>query len=567
MVIASGGTTITDLTDSKSLSVFLSSNIPKTQIFDPNSSSYAPDWSITNLVIAPVVYVNSTLIELSNNSLTVSYGRKEGIGVESGLVDGESVSGKVLTVSANKLSSIESGLLTYIAHISYYDADMQRTVESSAQIEFTLIRSGQDSSGGSSVSFKIYTTTADTFLNGKGNAIIETQAYYGAEPITDATFNWQKLVGGIWVDYSPAQTGSSLTVDASEVIGLQVIRCTMVYDGVSYSDTITLTDKTDNYQAEIVSTSGTVFKGGIGTSCLYCNVYQNAIRVDGLKSTVFSKNAPSNAAEGDYYYKIESGSITVTLMRYTNGTWVVASGDNAHTFTYNWYRRDQDGNPLDNGAVFATGKVIYITGDYVDVKTVFVCEVLDTVERAATMITIVDTTDIVIGTEKPSNPFDGMMFYNEMLNIMYQYSATLGDWQIMSNYNQTQTDIGDLQTATTENDAYKTLIANERNVTALIDLIAIKDYLIDTVKKTIATDSVGTLMNDPAQESGSAVRVGTNGVEMLNDGQVSATLGALKATLPQGLVVGDTTHGSTIRLGNFIFEYQLSSGNLTLRKA
>ena len=36
---------------------------------------------------------------------------------------------------------------------------------------------------------------------------------------------------------------------------------------------------------------------------------------------------------------------------------------------------DKDGNPLDNGSAFATGKVIYVDGDDVDVKTVFVCEV------------------------------------------------------------------------------------------------------------------------------------------------------------------------------------------------
>ena len=28
-----------------------------------------------------------------------------------------------------------------------------------------------------------------------------------------------------------------------------------------------------------------------------------------------------------------------------------------------WYRRDKDGIPMDSGAVFATGKVIYVDGD------------------------------------------------------------------------------------------------------------------------------------------------------------------------------------------------------------
>ena len=43
--------------------------------------------------------------------------------------------------------------------------------------------------------------------------------------------------------------------------------------------------------------------------------------------------------------------------------------------TYTWYRLDKDGNALDGGAAFATGKVIYVDGDDVDQQTTFTCEV------------------------------------------------------------------------------------------------------------------------------------------------------------------------------------------------
>ena len=64
-------------------------------------------------------------------------------------------------------------------------------------------------------------------------------------------------------------------------------------------------------------------------------------------------------------------------MRYSGSAWVDVTADPTymHTKTYTWYRRDKDGNPLDAGAAFATGKVIYIDGDDVENKTVFVCEV------------------------------------------------------------------------------------------------------------------------------------------------------------------------------------------------
>ena len=64
-------------------------------------------------------------------------------------------------------------------------------------------------------------------------------------------------------------------------------------------------------------------------------------------------------------------------MRYSGSAWedVTSNASYKHEKTYTWYRRDKDGNPLDSGDAFASGKVIYVDGDDVDVKTVFVCEV------------------------------------------------------------------------------------------------------------------------------------------------------------------------------------------------
>ena len=63
-------------------------------------------------------------------------------------------------------------------------------------------------------------------------------------------------------------------------------------------------------------------------------------------------------------------------MRYSGSQWVDVTDETVykHEKAYTWYRRDKDGNPLDDGAAFATGKVIFVDGDDVDGKTVFVCE-------------------------------------------------------------------------------------------------------------------------------------------------------------------------------------------------
>lgn len=82
----------------------LGSNQPRTQIFDTNTGSYAPDWSGTagRLAITPVVYANQTAISLADAALSITWKRKEGSSNETALTANEAVSGNVLTVSANQ---------------------------------------------------------------------------------------------------------------------------------------------------------------------------------------------------------------------------------------------------------------------------------------------------------------------------------------------------------------------------------------------------------------------------------------------------------------------------------
>ena len=609
-IIATGSKTIIDLSDGKSLSCYLGANQPRTQIHDVNGNTYNPNWTTTagKLVITPVIYANQTAVALSNAALTITWKRKEGSGSETALTTGETVSGNILTVNQNKLSSITSGLLTYIAYVAYADPDTGLTINATADISFALISTGEnaksawisgeqvfkyDSAGtvapsqitltanlqnvtmgkwqykNSSGTWTDYPTTADNanitgttlivkpthaiwvgqtatlrittsdasigdttsiykvqdgspggagtdasvvfltnenitfaatkdgkvaavtktcnvvaytgatkvtptvgtptgapsgmtvtvgsaadneiplsiaitanatlggsgqlngvvnipvtapvettlqiqwskvntgatgaavyvltvyapggtvFTNGLANntdeLTIKAQYYYGTTDYTantKAQFLWEKYVSGSWVTVQAEATGNSgntLTVHAADVVGSATYRCRARYNSGSVYcyDTITIIDKTDNYQADIDSTAGDVFKNTVGQTCLICRLWQNGAEVDPLKSTTYSATAPSSPAEGDFYYKIASNSPSTALMRYNGSAWVDVTSDTdyKHEKSYTWYRRDKDGNPMDSGAAFATGKVIYVDGDDVTVKTVFVCEV------------------------------------------------------------------------------------------------------------------------------------------------------------------------------------------------
>ena len=616
-IIATGSKTIIDLSDGKSLSAYLGSNQPRTQIHDVNANTYQPNWTTTagKLVITPVVYANQTAIALTNAALSITWKRREGSGSEANLASGETVSGNVLTVTQNKLSSVSSGLLTYIAYVTYTDPDTGLPINATADITFALVSTGENaksawisgeqvfkydkdgnvspaqitltanlqnvtmgkwqyknSSGtwtdypttsdnasitaatlvvkpthaifvGSTASLRVTTSdsgigdttsiykvqdgatgaTGGTGAAGKNASVVfltnenitfagnssgvvtavtktcNVVAYTGTTKVTptlgtisgaptgmtvtagsasgneipltiaiaansnlggsghlegtisipvtapvsttlqlrwskvntgatgsaayvltvyapggtvftngtanggtsmtlnaqffqgstdrttssSSLYLWQKYESGSWTTFKAEASGSSgstCTVNASDVVGTATFRCRVRYGSSSttyFYDTITIIDKTDNYQADIDSTAGDVFKNTVGSTCLICRLWQNGREVDALKSTTYATAAPSSPATGDFYYQITTSAPTTKLMRYSGSAWedVTANTSYKHAKTYTWYRRDKNGNPMDSGAAFATGKVIYVDGDDVDSKTVFVCEV------------------------------------------------------------------------------------------------------------------------------------------------------------------------------------------------
>ena len=554
-IIATGSKTIIDLSDGKSLSVYLGSNQPRTQILDVNTNAYAPDWTTTagKLVITPVIYANQTAIALTNTALAITWKRKEGSSSESALTTGESVSGNILTVNTNKLSSITSGLLTYIAYVTYTDPDNGMAINATADITFAMVKNGQNaksawisgeqvfkytaagavspaqitlsanlqnvsmgkwqyknssgtwtdypttsdnasitgttlivkpthgifvgeaatlrittsdsnigdttsiykvsdgaagatggtgaaavvafltnenitfaanssgqvaattvtcnvvaykgtskvtptvgtisgaptgmtvtkgsatsneipititisanatfggsgqqqgklsvpitspvnttltinwskvntgatgSAGQNAVVFSIVAPEGTVFSNGEGSLTLEAKGYNGASIIqSGVTYAWSRYTSGEWQTIAGG-TSKTLTVEGSTVQSMASFKCQMTYNNKAYEDYVTLIDKTDNYQVEIISSGGDVFKNTVGTTQLLCVVYQNGQMVD------------------------EDGT----------------------QFTYLWGRFGANGEMLDDG-YFATGKIIEVNGDHVDGKTTFICEV------------------------------------------------------------------------------------------------------------------------------------------------------------------------------------------------
>lgn len=245
-VLTSSQQTFVDITDQRKLSAYITSNLPKSQVYDPDTDSYAPNWQTDKLTLTPVVFLDQTGVTLGSTGLTISWKRKDGSGTETSVSssNNETVSTTgILTVAKNTLSSANSGMLTYICYISYYDAETKNTVNISSDITYTLVRNASNA--------HLVSVDSDTYVfkyDKNANLVGTAQATLTAQAQGVSISAWKyKNSSGAWVNYPTTSdnttiTGSTLIVKPTHsvfVSDVAQIRVTTndadVYDTVSIS--------------------------------------------------------------------------------------------------------------------------------------------------------------------------------------------------------------------------------------------------------------------------------------------------------------------------------------------
>lgn len=132
-VITSNNITFMDTSDERKLEVFISSNLPTSQIYNSNTGAYSPDWTTNNLILDASVFLDS--IEKTDDA-TIQWNRKFGTGEEQ-TVGIENI----LTISTNELSD-GSGIATYIC-TAQYDG-----ITATSQMVFTRVDTGINGTDG-----------------------------------------------------------------------------------------------------------------------------------------------------------------------------------------------------------------------------------------------------------------------------------------------------------------------------------------------------------------------------------------------------------------------------------
>lgn len=265
-ILTSSQQTFVDITDQRKLSAYITSSLPKTQSEDPNTlpHEYAPSWATTNLVLTPVIFLDQTNISLTATGVTISWKRKDGVAAETSLTSGESVNKGVLTVNTNKLAASDSGMITYICYISYYDSETKNTVNISADITYTLVKNATNA--------RLAYVTADTYVfkyDTSSTLVGASQATLTAQVQGVTISKWQyKNSSGNWADYPTTSdntniTGGTLVVKPTHAVFVDnVAQIKLVTSDSDVFDTVTITKIYDGAKGDKGAT-GSAGSGGI----------------------------------------------------------------------------------------------------------------------------------------------------------------------------------------------------------------------------------------------------------------------------------------------------------------
>lgn len=342
------------------------------EVFACNNNNY-PLSQIT-LTIPFGAYKGTTRVVANVNSPTLF-----GITPQNTSASASSDGSLVYTIPTSTLISNASGLL-----------NLTFTCEGATYHKvFSWTRSSAAKNGTDGVTMLLFTPNGTLFDNGTGTLTVEGYLQSGATDVTSsATWKWYqyKSNGATPPVYSYQQlptsatgnnayySGKTMTVLPAAIDGYGSFKVEAKYNNKTYTQYISLTDKTDPIQVSLHSTLGTQIVNGQGAGALYVRVTRNGDEIDPIGETEVTTGtsvpSASTGTNGDHFILLNSTNKTAVLYYKDSGTWKVQPIE----ATYEWTFRKADNTPISDSTTLAarfgnsynsttgkvTGKCLYL---------------------------------------------------------------------------------------------------------------------------------------------------------------------------------------------------------------
>lgn len=269
-LLSNGNITLVDLTDTRSVTLYLSTSLSKTQV--ESEGSYQPDYSLEDgQVITPSLYFGQDKeddFEISyfiNNNEIISeegsiYIKNKNLYIKENLTEN-----KLITAIVRDITDPSTGIL-------------YNQIES--QIELIKVSNPKENF------FPLIEYDRTVFSNEKPeNIILKAVLYKGGTPYTNGVFyKWTSSN-----ENDLEENGSTLSVTRDDVINVTSFQCEMSIgedsNASTYLASVTLTDWTDPLSSQIISNKGVYLQNVDDKIGLTCNIFRKNQKINEDNST------------------------------------------------------------------------------------------------------------------------------------------------------------------------------------------------------------------------------------------------------------------------------------------
>ena len=224
--VSYGSITLVDTTDVSELSVYPKGNLPQSIIYSPDQNSFTPNWGSNNLILSPSIWYGGEQLSTSDNNVTVTWSRREGIGAVTALTTGETISDGTmevggetipkgtLVVNQNKFTE-NSTMITYIVAVSYQEPTISQALTAQGEITFTMTKQASSVKSATITGESVFKYNGDGTI--KGASTITLNGRVTGSGVNISAWQYQQS-NGSWATYPNSGASPTLTVNESHSV-------------------------------------------------------------------------------------------------------------------------------------------------------------------------------------------------------------------------------------------------------------------------------------------------------------------------------------------------------------
>lgn len=268
-------------------------------------------------------------------------------------------------------------------------------------------------SGDGMVTFEIYSPRGFVFKEDLSSIDLKIAAFMGNTAITNATYKWEWWNDSLYDGeggYSTIVenvTSDTFTVNKDDEYALAALKCTMMYDGQTYDDYVSLMNETVIYTSVVKFFDGSnIFYSDDLYIVAYIELYQNNEKIETVSADTYctgvssitndtiTANITGNFSTGDRMYFVcrDNDLYKVILGEFSGSAWKVIDNTTNYTYTNSLY-------PTMNSNVIAISKESINKSQNVDFSVL-----KNGICISNTSANIIDSNDPVISSSPPENP-------------------------------------------------------------------------------------------------------------------------------------------------------------------